>query len=355
MENITERGRDCTEAKSSRQPTATDRRTVLSRIGGVAGIASLTSVAGCTSLLGGDPLTVAYGPSFRTLQAPVMDAQGYLDELDASVTVKNYREADDDGWGILDDPVEVRFEDIMSVLIKHYGGTGDKVLAANNQNDCALLAGDEFARVWKDTGTDAFTTFLEENDEPFSLETSDKNRTLVWLDAIGVPHEEVKLNGSRHVPSIRRRLQDGDCDGVLLSEPTLTTLTRTDVALEEIGWIGNAGFNVPGGVMTVQDELWKDRPELVKEILKKHARATEDLNERPIDVAPIVSDAFGDELSTAFVEEALKKRTANFVTDPRPITDEMNALAEIMAEWDIFEGSIATDSIIDPSLYAEIS
>lgn len=311
-------------------------------------------------MFGGDPLTIGYGPSFRTLQAPVMDARGYLDELDASAEVKNSHTADDDGWGFSDDTVEVKFEEATSFLIRHQGEDADKIVAANNRNDCVLFAGEEFARAWKDDGPDAFATFYEQNGRPFEVNSADTTRAKVWLDAVGVPREQVELGGGSHVPSIRRKFRDGDVDGAFLSEPALTELSRTDVALEEIAWVGSAVPNLPGGVVTVRDELLEDRPGLVKELLETHVRATEDLNERPDEVASIVSDAFGDDPSTAmvteaFVTEALEKRTANFVTDPRPMTEDLNALSNVLAEEGILEEPISADSLIEPSLYAEIA
>lgn len=346
---------DSDESKSSQRPTATDRRTVLSRIGGAAGVASLTGVAGCTSLFGGDPLTVAFGPSFRTLQAPVMDAQGYLDELDASVEVKNYRTGDDDdGWGFSDDAVEVRFMDVTWAIKSQPEDVG-KIVAANNRNDCVLLAGEEFARAWNDDGPDAFATFYEQNEGPFEVNSADMTRAKVWLDAVGVPREQLEWDGNAHVPSIRREFRDGDVDGAFLSEPTLTELARTDVALEEIAWVGSAVSNLPGGVVTVRDELREDQPGLVKELLEKHVEATEDLNERPREVAPMASNAFGDELSTAVAEAALEKRTADFVTDPRPMTEELNALADILAEKGILDEPISADSLVEPSFYPDVA
>ncbi len=328
----------------------TDRRSFLVKFGGTAGIGSLTGLTGCTALLGQDPVTVGYEPSFRTAQAPVMARKGYLDELDASVEAKNFRDADRS-----DVTVEVDFTDAISMLFAYSNDTvRGKVVAANNRNGCALLAGEAFARTWDDYGPDAFTRFRERNKEPFTLGAA-VYRAHVWFDAVGVPREQVNVDYNVNGGVLPDRIRNGRFDGVFQSEPTLTKLAHADVGLEEVAWTGNATSNLPGGVMVVQDEFREDRPEVVKELLEKHVEATEVLNERPDEAASIVSDAFGDELSTSLARAILEKKTANFVTDPRLITEELNALAHSMFEHGPLAEPVSADDVIEPSLYADVA
>lgn len=343
------------EVKTSRQPTF--RRTFLSRFSGAASITSITGVAGCTSLLGRNPLTVGYEPSFRTLQVPVMVQEGYLDELDASVEVKNYGKLD----GTLeknyaDGTVEVGFEEVNSVILRHaMGRAHGAVLAANNRNDCALLASEAFARMWTDHGPEAFDSFRERNGDPFALGASDVQRASLWLDTIGVSDEQVELSQEQKSRSIRTQIRNSLLDGVFQPEPVLTKLARADMGMLEVAWTGSVFSNLPGGVMIVRDEFRKDSPELVKSILEKHVEATEVLNERPGEAASIVSHSFGEELSTSLAKTALKKKTADFITDPRLIAEETSALGKITAESVGSAEPVPAEEIIDPSPYVEVT
>lgn len=357
MGNRAEDGTDGDEVKAFQRPTVTDRRTFLSRFSGAASIMGITGVAGCTSLLGRDPLTIGYEPSFRTLQVPIMVQKGYLDELDTSIEVNNYGELDGTLEGnYADGTVEVGFEETSSVILRHaMSRAHSKILAANNQNDCAFLASEAFAETWTDHDPEAFARFREQNGDPFVLGASEVQRASLWLDAIGVSDESVELSLEANSRSIRTQIQNGLLDGVFQPEPMLTKLAHADVGMVEVAWTGSTFSNLPGGVMVVRDEFRKDSPELVNAILEKHIKATEVLNERPGEAASIVSDAFGDELSTSLAKAALEKKTADFITDPRAIIEETNALAKVTAESVGSAESVSAEEIIDPSSYVEVA
>ena len=177
----------------------------------------------------------------------------------------------------------------------------------------------------------------------------------LWLDAIGVPRDQVQPSQRQGSQSIRTQVRNDILDGVFQPEPTLAKLVEADVDLTEVAWSGSAVSNLPGGIMVVRDGFREDNPELTKAILEKHVKATEFLTNRPGDAASIVSDTFGEGLSTSLAETALGKKTAGFITDPRPITEGLNALGEIMAENGVSSESVPANEIVDPSLYVDVA
>lgn len=332
------------------------RRTFLARIGSGTGVATLSGISGCASLLGRDPLTVGYVPSFRTLQGPVMKQKGYLDELDVSIEARNYRVANGNlGVDYADGAVEVALETVKSAVFKRRSDHPGRITAANNVNDCLFLAGNEFAQTWADRGPDAFAAFQEQHGELFTLGQVTPELTALWMDAIGVSQDLIELAAGGNSQATRVQFQNGALDGVFTSIPTPTKLAQTDVALEEIAWVGDAVSNQPGGVTVMSDELRNDQPEVARALLEKHARATKFINEQPDEAAQIASTAIGDEVSTDLARSVLQTKTANFVTDPRPIVEETNAIIDYLADYDLADESLDAEDVIDPSLYADIA
>lgn len=331
---------------------ATGRRTFLSKVGALAGVAGLGGLSGCLAQFVDDPLVVGYQPSFRTPQGPIMVQNGYLDELDVSVDFESGRPRQ----GFRNGEIEVALMSVELAVKTRRTHDSLRVTAANNVNDAVLLAGAEFAQLWSDHGPDAFEQFHEREGRRFTL-NADRSLGTLWLDALDVSHDLIEWEGAGDsAESIDTLFRKDFFDGVVVEPPRPTQLDQLDSDLREVAWTGDVVAHQPAGVTAMRDELWRDEPELAKAVLEKHVKATELLVERPDEAATILSDSLGDDVSTEVVETALRKKTATFLTDPRPIVDETEVVVEYVNQSipDNFGESISTDDLFEPSLYAEI-
>lgn len=329
----------------------TSRRAVLSKVG----VAVVGSVSGCLSSLAEDPVTVGYRPTFRTLQGPVMVQKGSLDDLDVSVEAKNYaEEPGSPGGGLADGTVEVALTSVQQAIHHHDADDANRIVAANNVNDTAVFAGSEFARSWADHGPDAFEQFREQHGRRFEL-AAKFPLGRVWLDALGVSSDLVELvDGGGDPEAVTVQFRDGQFDGLMVRQPDSTVLAR-DSPLESVAWLGSAFSNQPGGVTVMQADLWEDQPDVARAVLEKHASATALLENRPGEATTIVSDALEDGSSTDLVSTALREKTANYLTDPRPIVDETETLVDLLVDYGVYDEPITTEELFEPSLYADIA
>lgn len=326
----------------------TSRRSVLSKVG----VAVVGSVSGCLSTLADDPVTVGYRPTFRTLQGPVMIQKGYLDDLDVSIEAKNYAdEPGSPGKGFADGTVEVALTSVQQAIHHHNADGANRIVAANNVNDTAVFAGNDFARLWAAHGPDAFARFRERHGRRFKLAPrSFLGR--VWFDALGVPDDLVeRVGGGGDLGAIIAQFRDEQFDGLLVDQPDSAALAR-ESPLESVAWLGSVIPNQPAGVTVMHADLWEGRPDVAKAVIEAHARATTLIEDRPDEAAQVASVALGDSVSAPLVREALERGTANYVTDPRPIVDATGSLVELLVNVGAYEDTISTETLFEPSLYA---
>lgn len=335
------------------------RRTLLSRAGIAAGVCGAVGVSGCLSLFGDDTVTVGYDPSFRTLQGAILVQEGYLDEVDASITVTNYR---DENVGLDGDFVEGNVQVALTTVdwaIKQSNGpVPARITAANTVDDCILLAGDAFAELWADHGADAFERFRERNDRPFELLSLspglDARIAARWLSASGVSADSVERKfGGYGGEAIRQLWQDGEIDGAFVSPTLSSVLVRSTDGLQHVAGTHADTATQPGGVTAMTESFLNERPDVARKIVEKHVKATEFIDSNPADAAAVLDEELGDDLSSAAASRAVESKAANFVTDPRQIVDGVDALADAMADDGVVGEGVSADAVVDSSYYAE--
>jgi len=295
-----------------------------------------------------DPLTIKHSASFQTAQGPVMALNGYLDELDVSVEVRNGRSHSDGNDG----EVEVHLTDHVGAINRYNLDESIRVVAANNVEDIVLLAGEELADLWADHGPDAFAEFERQVGHPPRIPWGPWSER--WLEALGVSMDRLDSVTSNDPQFVANKAENGEMDGAFSSLPGPTELDHLGVPFEQVAWIGDTLTAQPDGVTVMSESLWKDRPELARAILERHVRATEFIAEEPEEAADILADTAGEHLSREIARDAIDHRTANFVTDPRPIVERTQVVIETMyggTQWETFPA----EELFEPSLYEDVA
>jgi NitT/TauT family transport system substrate-binding protein len=328
-------------------------------------VAAASGLTGCQSVIGGsglETLSVAYKPIFPFLQYLVMDERDYLADVGPTVEATNFA---NQGLNIVsayaDGDVDVAFIGITPAIRMKHKGVPGKVTAANQTGGFAVVTSESFATLYDEHGSAAFEKFQDRHGRPFKFSTFPKGSVAYvllrqWLDAeLGVGTEHVTIQNMAGLGPVRRALLSGNADGTLIMEPIPTILDAKDAPFRRITRTGEFMAGAPGGITFMHDRLWDEHPEIAKEVLRQHVRATELIEQRPAEAAKAVSAAFGDRLSRDLAEQAIRSDLSNYVTDPQAITGGTDVCIERMQELGQLSETVATDAIFEPSLYEAVT
>lgn len=336
------------------------RRTFLK----VAGSTTISGLAGCTSVIGGDnpdTLSIAYKPIFPYLQFLVMNERNYLDDLGPSIETTNFA---DQGLNIVsaysDGDIDIAFIGITPAIRMKHKGVPGKVTAANQTGGFVVFTTEEFASLYEEHGASAFDAFRERHGRPFRFATFPKGSVAnvllrQWLDDhLGVGTDDVTIENVAGVGPVRRALLSGNADGTLIMEPIPTILEAEEAPFRRITYTGAFMPGSPGGIMFMHDRLWDENPDLARDVLRQHVRATDLINERPGEAAEAVSSALGENLSRTFAEAAIGSDASHYISDPRAITDGTEICIERMHALGQISEPVSTETIFEPSLYRDL-
>lgn len=328
-------------------------------------VAATSGFAGCSSVLGGsslNTLSIAYKPIFPFLQFLVMDEREMLSDIGPSVEATNFA---NQGLNIVsaysDGDVDIAFIGITPAIRMKQKGIPGKVTAANQTGGFAILTTSEFADLYEEHGGAAFEEFRNQYDRPFRFSTFPKGSVAYvllrqWLDEeLGVGTENVAIENMAGVGPVKRALLSGNADGTLIMEPIPTVLRAKDAPFQRITHTGKFMSDSPGGIMFMHDRVWKDNPDVAKEVLRQHVNATELINNRPAEAATTVSSAFGDRLSENLARQAIQSPISNYVSDPQAITGGTELCVKRMRALGQLSETVTTDVIFEPSLYRDVT
>lgn len=141
-------------------------------------------------------------------------------------------------------------------------------------------------------------------------------------------------------------------DAVFLPEPAPSVLeiNGNGKIVNESGemWPGHACC-----VVLVSGKLIKENPELVKEIIRVHIKATEYINENPEEAAEIASKKLG--LSKEIIMYSMKNSDTTFISNPNQIVPYMEAYAKEHYDLKYTTKLLTTKDLIDTTLYDEVT
>jgi NitT/TauT family transport system substrate-binding protein len=319
------------------------------------GTAALGATAGC---LGGssslDELTLAYMPIYPDLQYFVMESEGYLGQIDASIDAREFT----DGPAIIKafggEEIDIAMFGIVPSMIVIDRGIPAQVTAANIKEPMAIMAAEEFQTMWDDHGADAFSVWEEQKGEKFTFGTFPQGSVpdvllRFWLqDKVGVDPESavdiLEINGAN---AVWQAIANGEIDGSSIMEPVPT------IAAEEgasVTTFKNASEIMPGqpAAVTLMSDAVRES-DLAGQFLKQHVRATEFIQDNPDQTAGIVESGIGMSKDRAL--KALQGPLSNFVTDPAEIESGTEIFARFAHDNGQIDEKLSTGEIFDPTIY----
>lgn len=343
---------------------STTRRRYLTTLGAGAAAGS-AGLAGCAGVLGGDgdELTVAYMPIYPDMQFFVMQEEGYLDEIDADVTPKEFTDGPSIVQAYASGDIDVGLFGIVPSMIVIDRGIEAKVTAANIEEAMMITARDDLAAGYEESGADAFAEFEAEKGRPFRFGTFPEGSVpdillRYWLleEQDLTPGEDVEIVGLGGANAVRQALVNEEIDGTSIMEPVPTQAAERDLPFRTIAAAAEFMPGQPAAVTLMTDELRENDRAVARDFLEQHVRATEFIDENPDEAAQHASTVIGEQsLPPETARAAMDSPAANFVSDPRAIENGTEIFAEYAHELGKTERELSLDRIFDYSLYEDVT
>jgi NitT/TauT family transport system substrate-binding protein len=325
-------------------------------LGGI-GTAAMTGVAGC---LGGgiDELTVAHMPIYPDLQYYVMEQEGYFDEVDSAVDGREFTDGPAIVQAFGSGELDVAMFGIVPSMIVIDRGIQAKVTAANIKEPMAIMAHEDFQRLWNDHGADAFSVWEDEHGERFTFGTFPQGSVpdvllRYWLrEVVGVDPDSavdiIEINGAN---AVWQAIANDEIDGSSIMEPVPTIAAKEGSPVATFRTAGEIMPGQPAAVTLMTDEVRES--DVATQFLEEHVRATEFIDANPDKTAEIVEAGIGMDADRALA--ALEGPLSNFVTDPGEIENGTEIFARFANENDQIDEALSRDDIFDDDVYEGLS
>ncbi|KYC54002.1 MAG: alkanesulfonate transporter substrate-binding subunit [Candidatus Methanofastidiosum methylothiophilum] len=222
-------------------------------------------------------------------------------------------------------------------------GLDAKIVAAAQTQGSSIV-------VWPDAAYNGPSFFIGKKVGTFPPGSIQDMVLKKWLkdNGIDVSKVDIKAMGPGDASTALTAKQ---VDAVFLPEPSPSVLAinkngKVVVTSGEM-WPGHACC-----VLLVSGKLIKENPELVKEIIRIHIKATEFINQNPDESAEIASKKLG--LSKDVILYSMKNSDTTYISNPNDIIAYMEAYAKEHYDLGYTKKLLTTKDLIDTKLYDEV-
>lgn len=304
--------------------------------------------SGCLGVGQDENISVAIGyqPSTHQAAYTVADAKGWwADNLSAlgvtSVTDNVFPSGPSEMTALSADAIQVAYVGSAPVITSIAAGNNIKIVAAVQTNGSSILVGNNVTYNGpQDLKGLTIATFT-----PGSIQD-----TLLrdWLKENGLtPDVDVTIKGMSSGDAITA-LRAGAVSAVFLPHPAPTTIES-----EGIGRVvvrsGEILDNHPCCVIAVSQKMIDEHPEIVKEIVKIHIRATDYVNANINESAAIYAKKTGD--NEAVSVKSMNEWDGTWLSDPHVIAKEVTAYSDSQYNSGLITKKLTVDDIFDFTFY----
>lgn len=293
-------------------------------------------------------------PIFPDLQYYVMEAEGYLSEIDANIDSREFT----DGPAIIQayggGEIDIAMFGIVPSMIVIDRGIPAKVTAANIKEPMAIMADEEFQAMWDDHGANAFGAWEDKYGEKFRFGTFPQGSVpdvllRYWLrDKVGVdPEKAVEITEIGGANAVFQAIANGEIDGSSIMEPVPTRAEAEGLPIRTFRTAAEIMPGQPAAVTLMNDTVRNS--DVATQFLRQHVNATEFISENPDRTANIVEKGIG--MSADQARQALDGPLSNFVTDPREIENGTKIFSKFASENGQIDKELALEDIFDYGVY----
>ncbi|MXR40472.1 ABC transporter substrate-binding protein [Halobaculum sp. WSA2] len=317
-----------------------------------AGTAATLGFSGCLGLGSGDELTVAHMPIFPDLQWYVMEEEGYLDEIDAEITGREFTDGPAIVQAYASGELDVAMFGIVPSMIVIDRGIPAKVTAANIKEPMAIMVHDDLRAMWDEHGSDAFAVWAEERGRKFRFGTFPQGSVpdvllRYWLQQEDIDESTVEITEIGGANAVWQAIANDEVDGTSIMEPVPTRAAQADVPVRTFRTAAEVMPGQPAAVTLMSDEVRSS--DVAGQFLEQHVRATEFIESDPDATANIVESGIG--MAADQARAALDGPLSNFVTDPRGIESGTEIFSQFANENGQIDEQLSLDQIFDYSVY----
>lgn len=329
----------------------------LSRRAYLTGVGSATAagLAGCIASGSTDELTVAYMPIFPDLQWFVMEDQGYLEEIDASIDGREFTDGPAIVQAYASGELDVAMFGVVPAMIVIDRGIPAKVTAANIKEPMAVMVHDDLRPLWAEHGSDAFQVWQEERGRRFRFGTFPQGSVpdvllRYWLAKEGIDTSLVEITEIGGANAVWQAIANGEVDGTSIMEPVPTRAAAEDVPIRTFRTAAQIMPGQPAAVTLMSEGVRTS--DLAGQFLQQHVNATEFIRNNVEATAEIVESGIG--MAAGQARTALAGPLSNFVTDPQEIANGTEIFSEFAHENDQIDEQLTLDQIFDYDVYESL-
>ncbi len=146
-------------------------------------------------------------------------------------------------------------------------------------------------------------------------------------------------------------IEAGKIDGVFLNHPS-PAIIELDGKGQSVLASGEMWPNHACCSLVVSGRLIREHPDLVRQIIKTHMRATDYVNANPEDAAKICADKTGQDLK--MVEYSMKTWDGKWISDPELQIPSTVEYAKIDYEMNYTQKELTEEDLFDTSFYESV-
>jgi NitT/TauT family transport system substrate-binding protein len=328
----------------------------------VAGLSA--GLAGClgSSSASPDSLTLGTLNVFPMMQYFVIDRQGWYDDLGPAVEVKTFGGGPPLVQAYASGDLDLAYVGISPGMVAVANGVRSKVVAANVVEPNVMVGSAEWRRYWNRHGSDAFERFRQDKGRKPRFATLPAGSTpdvflRFWVtERLGLDLDVVEIAG-QSPSALQSTLASGQADAGSAIEPIPTQLqTNPESDMEPFLYADEIMPGQPGAVLQPSQSLVDDQPDLVRELVDVHVRATEFIHENREEAARMASEVVGtDVLPEAVALQAINSPASNFISNPHRIVDKSLVYNDFHQQLGSVDRDLTESDVFDHSFYEQVS
>lgn len=337
-----------------------EKRTIASLI--VIGVIAVTvAIVGCiedeTTAM--TTINIGYQPSTHQIAAMLADEKGWWEEDLAKfgiekVVMKEFATGPPEMHAMLAGDLDIAYVGVAPPIAAIYEGLDAKIVAAVQTQGSAIVVRPELADEYKSMGVQSLKGKKIATFPPGSIQHTILSK---WLLDNGIDPEkdvDIKAMGPSDAATA---IGAKAVDAVFLPSPTPTIIVEegTGVIVE---WSGSIAPDHACCCLVASGRMIRDHPEIVKQIIKTHIRATEYEITHPEEAAEIYAKRQDAKVST--IKQSISISDMQWIHDPSIEVESALEYAKIIYELnrERYERMgikvLGKEDIFDTSFYDEV-
>lgn len=323
-------------------------------------------LAGCLGVGGGgstpDSLTLGTLNVFPMMQYFVIDQQEWYDELGPDVEVQTFGGGPPLVQAYASGELDLAYVGISPGLVAIANGVASKVVAANVLEPNVMVGSEEFRTYWAEHGADSFEQFRSDKGRRPRFATLPAGSTpdvflRYWItEVLGLELDVIEIVG-QSPSALQSTLSTGNADAGSAIEPVPTLLqANEDSDMAPFNYAGEIMPGQPGAVLQPSQSLVDDNPDLVRELVDIHTRATTFIQENREEAAGMASEVIGSDLLTeSLATRAINSPASNFISNPRRIVEKSLVYNDFHQQLGSVDTDLSEGDVFDHSFYEEVT